>query len=205
MEMTLTRALNEVKLLEKRINKYNTDDATWVAVSKNGKIGTNTDVNILSSIAKENKQSLTDLIKRRNSIKHKILNANNSTTIKVANEEYTIAEAIDMKNFIEIERDVYRTIKMQIHRTEREYTIKCEEVDNLVERTVSQTLQSDGKKDASMVAGIEKYVRDNNKIVLEDPAHITKWVDERLEYVENFINEIDFSLSEINAITKIEV
>jgi len=203
--MTLTRALNEVKLLEKRINKYNSDDATWVAVSKNGKIGTNTDVNILSSIAKENKQSLTDLIKRRNSIKHKILNANNSTTIKVANEEYTIAEAIDMKNFIETERDVYRTIKMQIHRTEREYIIKCEEVDNLVERTVSQTLQSDGKKDASMVAGIEKYVRDNNKIVLEDPAHITKWVDERLEYVENFINEIDFSLSEINAITKIEV
>jgi len=204
MEMTLTRALNEVKLIEKKINKYSTPNATWVAVSKNGKIG-NSDVDTLTKIVKENKQSVSDLISRRNRIKHKIITANNEATLTVASQTMTIAEAIDLKNFINIERDIYRTIKIHINDTEREYERKKQDVDNLVERTVAQSLQSDGKKDANLISGIEKYVRDNNKIALEDPANIREWVDKKLEYVDEFISEIDFCLSEINAITKIEV
>jgi hypothetical protein len=204
MELTLTRALNEVKLLEKKIEKYSLSNATWVAISKNGKIGEH-DVNVLKSNADANKQSLVDLILRRNKIKRSILKANNETILNVSDESYTIAEAIDLKNFILIEEKVFRNIRRHISDVEFDYERRMQELDNLVERTVNQTIQSDGKKDASVIAGIEKYVRDSNKISLEDPSKIKEWVDIKLEEIEEFKNEIDFSLSEINAKTIIYV
>jgi len=206
MEMTLTRALNEVKLIEKKIMKYTNTDLTWVSISKNGKIGPRAiDAAKLESTVKENKSSFMDLVTRRNVIKRRILDANNSTSLTVDGISYTIAEAIDLKSFIETEKLVYRTIIAQIRSTDGLFADKQDDLNDLVERTISNALQGDGKKDPTLVSGIEKSVRDNNKIVLEDPCNIREWATSKLESVDVFLNEIDFSLSEINATTKISV
>jgi len=206
MEMTLTRALNEVKLIEKKIMKYAGSDLTWVSISKNGKIGPRAiDAQKLESVVKENKSSFVDLVTRRNMIKRRILTANNSTTLTVDGVMYSIAEAIDLKSFIETEKIVYRTMIAQIRNVDANFVDQQEAVDDLVERTITNALQGDGKKDPTLVSGIEKSVRDNNKIVLEDPCGIREWATNKLESVDTFLNEIDFSLSEINATTKISV
>ena len=205
MEMTLTRALNEIKLLEKKIAQYSGTDVTWIALSKNGVIGDKNTIDELKKVVSSNKKSLNDLINRRNKIKKALLKANNEITLTVAGNTYTIAEAIDRKNFIFTEKTVYKSIKLQVTQTLNDFEYQQKMVDDKVERTIAQALQGDGKKDPTVVSGIEQAVRDNLKFKIEDPEHVIEWIDNIMEEVTEFENEIDFTLSEVNATHKIDV
>jgi predicted transcriptional regulator len=203
--MTLTRTLNEIKMLEKKINKYSDSSVLWLSVSKNGQVSGVQDLAQMKSTVEGNKQKLNDLIDRRNELKKKLLEANNSITIDVAGKTYTIAEAIDRKSFIYTEKNIFSQIKRQVVGVKTIYDQEQARLDQKVENTVAQALQGDGRKDPTVVAGIEKSVRDNLKIAIEDPANIEKWVEDTINEIEEFENEIDFTLSEANAKNTIEV
>lgn len=205
MSMTLTRTLNEIKLLDKKINRFSDSGVLWLAVSKNGKIPGVQDLSQMKSTVDANKQKLQDLINRRNSLKKALLEANNRITVTVAGKEYTITEAIDRKAFVNTERYIFNQINHQVVTTKGNFENEQTRLDEKVDRTVAQALQGDGKKDPTVVAGIEKSVRDNLKIALEDPSDVAKWVEDTLNEIEEFSNEIDFILSEANAKNEIEV
>lgn len=205
IEMTLTRALNEVKMLEKKIYDLTNSGAKWVALSKNEKVQSFQDIAAFKAYVLANKQSAESMISRRNTIKSKLLEANNKTTVTIAGKVYTIAEAIDRKAFLQAEILLLNQIRHNVAQTSAEFDMEQRKLDEKVQVLVSTALQGDGKKDATLVAAIEKNYKDNNRIVVEDPASITSWVQSRVEEVSEFQNEIDFVLSEINAITKIVV
>lgn len=205
IEMTLTRALNEVKMLEKKIYDLTNSGAKWVALSKNEKVQSFQDIAAFKAYVLANKQSAESMISRRNTIKSKLLEANNKTTVTIAGKVYTIAEAIDRKAFLQTEILLLNQIRHNVAQTSAEFDMEQRKLDEKVQVLVSTALQGDGKKDATLVAAIEKNYKDNNRIVVEDPASITSWVQSRVEEVSEFQNEIDFVLSEINAITKIVV
>ena len=203
--MTLTRTLNEIKLLEKKINRFSDSNVMWLSVSKNGQINGAQDVAKLKSTVDGNKQKLNDLIDRRNTLKRKLLEANNTITVTVSGKTYTIAEAIDRKAFISTEKYIFSQINHQVINVKNMFEAEQSRLEQKVENTVAQALQGDGRKDPTVVAGIEKSVRDNLKIAIEDPSEIAKWVEETIAEMDEFENEIDFTLSEANAKNTIEV
>ena len=205
--LTLTRALNEIKLTEKKINDVAEKNTGWTVITKNGKItsGRYSDVDNFNSTVKANKDKIITLIAYRHSIKKALLDANNNTMVKIAGTEMSIAQAIDRKSFATMELSLYREILSDVNKTQsifdREQTLLNQKIDALI----NTALEGDGKKDPEVVKGIEKSVRENNNFVVEDKSKITDWVRNSIEQLEEFLNEVDFVLSEVNAKTTIEV
>jgi len=100
-KLTLTRALNEVKITEKKIAQINEKAKGWTILTKNGKIVSSRFENLeqFNSHVKSNKDKVTSLIAYRNTVKRALLAANNTTVVSIDGVDMTIAEAIDRKAF----------------------------------------------------------------------------------------------------------
>lgn len=199
VKMTLTRALAEIKLLDSKILSFQSQAKEWVAVSKNGVIKGYQDVAAFKSNIQSNKDKLGDLIDRRNEIKRALIVANNTVSFELGGTTFTIAEAIDRKNFISTEKTSFNFINMSIVKAKALLDQEERTLDKKVEETVNRSFEGDGKKDADLIKSIEKNIRESNKFILEDSCGIEKWVTFKLEEIQEFENEIDFKLSEINS------
>ena len=97
-KMTIHKALAELKIIGDRINS-SISTATFIKANKHS----NEKINGVS-IEDFRKQiqgswdKSNDLIKRRNAIKRAVVLSNATTKVKVGIEEFTVAEAIEMKN-----------------------------------------------------------------------------------------------------------
>jgi hypothetical protein len=101
--MTVTDALAELTLLEKRIDSARSQlgGNTLIAVVEVGKVPTGyRSRDEHATQARAALQRIDALIARRRAIKRAIVLSNASTMVSVAGEEMTVAEAIEMKNFI---------------------------------------------------------------------------------------------------------
>jgi hypothetical protein len=198
-KMTLTRALSEIKMLDNKIKSFNNSTKEWVTVSKNGTIKGYQDLAGFKSNVQSNKDKLEDLISRRNEIKRALIVANNTITISLGGKSYTIAEAIDRKGFLATEKATFNSINVLILKSKAVLEAEDKNLDRKIEETINRTFDGDGKKDADLIKGIEKNLRDSNKFELVDPVGIQSWIETKLEEIVNFETEIDFSLSEINS------
>lgn len=100
------RALAEIKMLDKRINK-SIHECELVKIKNRGD---KWDVEQFNKEAKSSYASIMDLIKRRDYLKFKIIQSNAHTTVNIGSNEYTIAQAIDLKNSIQYKKDL-----LQVH------------------------------------------------------------------------------------------
>ena len=102
--MNIHQALVELKALEKRIEAA-IKEGEWVTANKhsNGKIG-GIDLREYMENIKSRHQKVTSLIARTEAIKRAVVNSNAVTKVTIAGKEYTVAEAIEMK---EIGPDVF--------------------------------------------------------------------------------------------------
>ncbi|MCM3787426.1 hypothetical protein M3221_03220 [Domibacillus indicus] len=111
MKMSVTRGLAELKLLDKRI-KTVMNSAAFVDFA----IGEKAVNGYTSNKEYEDKvqsayQSVKDLMKRRNDIKSAIVLSNAMTRVKIADKEYTVAEAIERKTSIQYEVQLMQKMK----------------------------------------------------------------------------------------------
>lgn len=95
--MTIHQALAEKKLLENRLYKKIDELKICVANVKAQEKVEGIGIERFKAEQKANFESITDLIKRYKAIKRAITKSNAITTVKVDEVEYTIAEAIWMK------------------------------------------------------------------------------------------------------------
>ena len=97
-KMSIHQALVELKTLDKRIESA-IREGEWVVANKhsNGKIG-GVDLKDFVEDVKARHQKVTSLIARAEAIKRAVVNSNAVTNVTIAGKEYTVAEAIEMKN-----------------------------------------------------------------------------------------------------------
>ena len=97
-KMNIHQALVELKTLDKRIDSA-IQEGEWVVANKhsNTKIG-GIDLKDFVDNVKSRHQKVTTLIARAEAIKRAVVNSNAVTKVIIAGKEYTVAEAIDMKN-----------------------------------------------------------------------------------------------------------
>lgn len=172
MEMTITRALSELKMLDKRINRT-IDEAVLggLVIGKHIQNGFQNQEEVEKK-AKADDQSIQALIKRRNAIKSAIVVSNATTTIEVAGVSMTVAEAIERKTSIDYDIRYLRKLK----KVYTELVDRSEQINEDVKKRLDQHLETlfgkDGKTQAAANQEIVKSFLAENEAAIIDPLRL---------------------------------
>lgn len=209
-KMTVHKALAELKVIDKRI--YNAmEDTTFVNACKNNTDKINgVSVEDYKSSVKSGYQKVIDLINRRNAMKRAVVLSNASTTVSINGVEYTVAEAIDMKNHgMDIKKNL-------LARMQRDYNVAMNDfsynsgsaLEDKANAYVVNILKSQGdssdKADPKQIQALHDSYVENNKFMMIDPLCISKKIESLYNEITEFEMEIDSCLSVSNAVTIIE-
>lgn len=207
-KMNIHRALVELKTLESRILKE-IRNGTYVVPNKhsNAKIGGISIADFCEDV-KSNYQKVRDLIKRREAIKRAVVLSNATTKVVVNGKEYTVAEAIEMKNHGISELQTLMSVMATQY---NEATRKADrENSDLLDRRADEFIRSTyGATDLKNMG--EEIRQKRNEFIAEqtvelvDPIGVKAQVEELEKYISGFLVEVDSVLSTSNATTEIEV
>lgn len=211
---SITRALAELKLLDKRIRKMvvdtKTSDMLFVTSARKA------DKNVIAGYSKDdfkNKarnsfQSVMDLIERRKEIKSKIVASNAKTVVDIAGKSMTVANAIERKAAIEYEKLLLGKLKSQYIAAQSTTAHQNELVQLRSDELLEKALGDENRKGvdkANLIAQFSQAYREEHEYELVDPINVSKQIEDLENEIDSFESEVDYVLSTSNSITEIEV
>jgi len=209
VKISLTRALSELKTLDSRIHKVMSENPLAATMYNDkfvepGFAGRNKEeVEKLITSAMERVKSL---IKRREEIKNKLIEANNCTIVTVGKEQYSIAQAIDRKKFVEVLRGGLRVMRQKLTKAEETYEDARMQFESNRQATISnmtggKDIKEGDKNVAAVLAGYDAA----NRLEFIDPCKAAEYISNEMEKLEEFVANVDFVLSEANSRTEISI
>lgn len=206
MKISIHRALAELKLLDKRINKElnsGFEVATLKPIGQSVTIdGRSVDYFIKKADGKI--QSVLDLIARRDEIKRKVVLSNAITKVFIGGKEYTVAEAIEQKSFLANKRFLVQSLKENLTINKANLERKQAQVETNLEKQL-EALNTGNGKDNNDLKGFIDTFRNKNGYELVTATNLVDYIEKLDNETEAFISEVDAVLSESNAITTIEI
>lgn len=207
-KMTVHKALAELKIIDDRIISAINGGTYCVSNKHSNEKIKGIPIEEYKVVMQGFYDKSTDLIKRRNAIKRAVVLSNAVTKVSINGEEYTRAEAIEMKNhgveFYELMLDV---LKKQYNKAQAE--ILKQNGDDLEKRADQYVIglygSKEGKTDAGNVEKIKKEFMTTNAFELIDPIKILDKINALEEKIASFRAEVDAALSVSNAITELEI
>lgn len=210
-KMTVHAALAELKTMDGRIEKAIRESCFVTAVKKSAEKIKGVTVTEFKNKMKSNYQKVDDLIKRRNAIKRAIVLSNATTMVTISDKQFTVAEAIEMKNHgIEFKRSLLNAISMQYDMAQADITRNSgEALEKRAEKYITDIINAQ-PKDSKMSADTEamKSLREtylnNNSFELIDPLNVVDVMERFDSEINDFLVKVDSTLSVSNALTVIE-
>ena len=205
-KMLVTQALNELKLLDDRINKAINDAVLVIAAKRSEKkVNPNLTKEEFEIRAKAGYQSVLDLIERRKKIKAAVVTSNAVTKVTVHGEEMTVAEAIERKSTIDYEVSLLRQMQSQWGVQNREMNMQNMRMEERIDKYIETFVGKDTSKakDNELEAMI-KPMRESGEYALVDPLSIEKKITDLDDYIKGFRSEVDAVLQISNCNTYIE-
>lgn len=205
-KMLVTQALNELKLLDDRINKAINDAVLVIAAKRSEKkVNPNLTKEEFEIRAKAGYQSVLDLIERRKKIKAAVVTSNAMTKVIVHGEEMTVAEAIERKSTIDYEISLLRQMQSQWGVQNREMNMQNMRMEERIDKYIETFVGKDTSKakDNELEAMI-KPMRESGEYALVDPLSIEKKITDLDDYIKGFRSEVDAILQISNCNTYIE-
>ena len=207
-KMTIHKALAELKLLDNRIEKAIAEGIYCVANKHSNDKINGISLDKYTKIMQGRYDKAVDLIYRRKAIKKAVVLSNAITKVEVAGTEYTVAEAIEMKNHgVEFDKTLLITMRNQYNKAQMQ--IKQENGKDLEERADQYVTAIYGQKEGKTnTADIEKVKGDfltANQYELVDPLHVLDKIEELEKNINDFMAEVDSALSVSNALTEITI
>lgn len=204
-QISITRALVELKNLDARI-QTSTHDLQFVTFSLNGKVKNNVAASDFTKEAIASYRSIEDLITQRDRIKTAIVKSNAETVVEIAGEKMTVATAIERKKSIAYKSQLFNHISKQLNVVEREVAISEPAAKDRAEKLATEMYGSKDKITSEMLVQFNKFIDDQieknaKRLVMNDEQK--RLLTTLNNYIENFLKEVDFVLSESNATTKI--
>jgi hypothetical protein len=199
--MSITQALAELKLLDKRIQKA-LDRVTWADVkTKSHPI----DTDAFKKTAHSDYQSFLDLVKRRDAMKRAVVTSNAVTQVTIGGWKGTVAEAIEYKTSIGYKHRLLDVMRLQLLTAKEQFKTQQEAVDARLEKLLHSELGKDVKTSPETITALTNSFRENNKVELVDPLDLTERCRTLEEEIESFETNVDWVLSETNGKTLIHV
>lgn len=205
-KMTVHRALAELKTIDSRLTKA-INSATFCFANKHINTKVN-GINIDTVVAKmkDDYKGIRALINRRNAMKKAVVLSNAVTKVKIGGMEYTVAEAIEMKNHGMENYQLLMQAILQNYATAMS-TIDRYNGQALEKKADEYVIGLYGSKEKAVGTEVEatrKVYIDANTYDFIDPLNISMVKKELEEMIDNFTAEVDAALSVSNAITEIE-
>lgn len=206
--MTIHKALAELKILENRIMKT-VGDGTYCVANKHSNEKINgVSVEEYKKVMQGAYDKAVDLITRYKAIKKAITLSNAKTVVKIGEEEYTVAEAIWMKNHgVEFDELLLNELREQYNKAQAK--ILKQNGNDLEQRAEQYVVGIYGSKEGKTnTDDFEKTKQDfitSQTFELVDPIGILEKIEVLEEKISTFKAEVDAALSTSNALTVIEV
>ena len=207
-KMSVHKALCELKTLDSRIQK-SIQQAVFVFANKhaNTKIS-GVPVGEYSAEVKAAYQSVKDLIARRDAIKRAVTLSNAAVKVVIGGKEYTVAEAIEMKNHgISHLQLLLRKLETDNQRARRESDNNNGEA--LEDRADEYVKSLYGNVDMKGASEEIKKVRADfiaaQTMEIVDPIGIRAEMERLEKEINVFTVEIDSALSVSNALTELTI
>lgn len=210
-KMTVHKALAELKTMDDRIMKSIRDNTYVLAVKHSAeKINGMTVKNFMDKM-RSGYQKSTDLIARRDAMKRAVVLSNATTKVKVGDNEYTVAEAIEMKNhgmefrsaLLRQINSAYVTAQSELNRNSGE-TLEKKAEKYVLDVIAAQPKDSKMSVDSEAMKALRKTYIENNTYDLIDPLDVAKIMETLDAEINEFNAEVDAALSVSNALTVIE-
>ena len=194
--ISITRALTELKTLDKRIQKA-IESGTFV--SYHGQFHTPSPY---AKNAQSGYQSIMDLLERRKMLKSMIIMCNAQTKVVICGKEMTVAEAIETKSSIKHYKNLLAILKRQY--AESNITVeninhKCR---NDLENKTNRSGENKDENKMDLVEFSKKYM-EMHGVKLYDPLSVNNKIENIEKYVREFEDEVDYILAEKNSTTMI--
>ncbi len=205
--LTITEALANLKLTEKKIKQSVDQLKIGIITNKNTGYAPPGFKNLeeYKGSLKAGLQSATDLIAYRNKLKAAIVQSNATTKVAVGDVTMSVAEAIERKNSVALQRSLLEKLNVGITHSENEIA----KVNKQVEQKAEEYVRALNSANSAMTEDERKLAHTNyitqNRVYLVTPDE-TYSVKEKLETeLDEFLNKVDVALSVINAKTEISV
>lgn len=207
-KMTVHQALCELKTLDARIDKA-ISGAVFVYANKhsNTKVG-GLPIEKYNEEIKSAYQSATDLIARRDAIKRAVVLSNATTKVTVGGKEYTVAEAIEMKNNgIPILKKLLKKLETDNRRARLDANNNNGE---MLEARADEYVKSlyasaDMKNLSEDIKRVRSEFITSQTVEVVDPININGEMEKLEKRINEFAVGIDSALSVSNALTEISV
>ena len=201
-KMNVHKALAELKILDDRIVKaINSVEACISNKHSNTKVK-GVDIKVYTGVMKSSYDKATDLIKRREVIKRAVVLSNAVTKVTVADKEYTVAEAIEMKNH----GMDFKKIKKQYDAAMAQIITENGKLEDKAENYVVGLYGSkEGKTSTEEFTKTREAYIEAQTMELVDPIGVLKEMEDLETEIAEFTAEVDAALSVSNSLTEIEI
>lgn len=202
--MTVHRIIAELKTIDKRIEDK-IKETTFCRANKhaNKVIGGKPIADYMASV-KNDTDSIMTLIARRNAMRRALMLSNAYTKVRINDREYTVAEAIEMKNhgiqMITMLRD-----EMVAQWKRQNNVVETENGNKLTEKVDTYIAQSYGLKDAKTADALQAradYIQEQSYDLL-DPLDLKQRIEKLTDEIDKFRADVDAVLSASNATTMV--
>jgi len=201
--ISIARALVELKTLDSRINKI-TNQTQWIIFRTKNKNSNYSEEEFKKSTQSEY-QSLTDLISRRDKLKNAIMKSNSVVEVELGGNKMTVSQAIEYKKTIEYRKRLLETLKRQRQSVTIEYESHKQRVQNKIDENIKVICGKDSKPDENVIKSVSEGITKGDPIEIFDPIGLDKVINQIETSIEDFTANVDYVLSESNALTTINV
>lgn len=208
---TIHKALSELKTMDDRISKAIRSTTYVLAVKHSAEKINGVKVNDFKDQMRSGYQKVTDLIRRRDAMKRAVVLSNATTKVKIGDTEYTVAEAIEMKNHgMDFRSELLRAMNNEYTNAQNELARNGgEAIEKKAEQYVLAVIAAQPKDskmsvDSDAMKALRQTYIENNTYDLVDPMGIAKVMETLDAEINEFNAEVDAALSVSNALTIIE-
>ena len=210
-KMTIHNALAELKTLDARIEKAIRETPYVLAVKHSAEKINGMSIADFKTQIKSCYQKATDLIARRDAMKRAVVLSNANTKITIGGNEYTVAEAIEMKNHgIEFKERLLNAMTYAYNDAQNDLNRNSgDSLERKAEQYVLAVIQAQPKDskmtvDSDAMQSLRKTYIENNTYDLIDPLGVANVIKSLEDEINKFNTEIDAALICSNALTVIE-
>lgn len=197
--LSVTQALAELKLLRRRIDNA-LEDATFICLKKKRDL---LDVARFSADATASYQSYMDLVARYNRMKAAIVQSNAVTHVTIGDQTYTVADAVERKRNLQMEKEFLSTLQGQYQEVQEEMKAHQAQEQARVERLLQVELGKDSKTNVETIQSLTDAFLAQNKAEIVDPLNLAEKITTLKRSIEEFETKVDWTLSESNGRTTI--
>lgn len=207
-EISITRALATLKLMDKKIDNATTG-GVFLAISvghgKDQKTNfTNQTPEQVTNTIKASFDKVNALLQNRTALKKAIVLSNANTLVDIGRITMTVAEAIEYKSFLEKKRTFLRVLNHQFTNVQNAIDTNNAKLENDINALLTTVYGAEKSKiTEDLYVQVATPQKNKKECGMIDPCNIRDKINSMTAELDSLESEIDHILSESNARTTV--